>query len=275
MTHWQDYKDSEHPNTVAGALRLLPELYSPQLGNLRSILVHLPPSYHSDTDKRYPVVYMQDGENLFDQQVAFGDEWNVDETLYQLVNEGLEVIVVGIPSRDERLDEYSPFFDQSYGGGKGDAYLAFIVETVKPIIDADFRTQPQRSTTGILGSSMGGLISLYGYLTFSQVFGFVGILSPAIWFADNAMFAYLEGIQQLPKGKVYIDVGQQEVSDEPDADNQSAQYAELVHKLRDYFIDGGYSLGENLMFVEDEFGTHSEQDWARRLPDALRFLINP
>jgi predicted alpha/beta superfamily hydrolase len=216
---------------------------------------------------------MQDGQNLFDQQLAFSDEWGVDETLHELAKEGLEAIVVGVPSHDERLHEYSPFVDSTHGGGKGDAYLTFVVETVKPLIDEDFRTQPLRATTGILGSSMGGLISLYAFFHNAQTFGFAGALSPAIWFADNAIFSYLDSIEEPAEGKIYLDIGRQELSEQPDARYQSAQYAELVRQLRDRLIAKGYSIGNDLMYVEDAFGTHSEQDWARRLPDALRFLI--
>ncbi|MBC8170305.1 MAG: alpha/beta hydrolase [Anaerolineae bacterium] len=275
VREWQDYLNPDYPNTVAGSLRLLPIIHSPQLDNVRSILVHLPPSYHTDADRHYPVIYMHDGQNLFDQHLAFSDEWQVDETLLQLAEEGLEAIVVGIPTNDERLHEYSPFVDENYGGGKGLAYLEFISHTIKPIIDEDFRTQPQRSTTGILGSSMGGLISLYGFLHSAQVFGFVGAFSPAIWFADKALFAEFESLAQLPEGKIYLDMGHQEVSEHPEARQKSEQYTQLVRQFRDSLVAKGYSEGDNLMYREDEAGTHKEQAWARRLPDALRFLINP
>lgn len=267
MREWQIYTASD---AVAGSLRLLPEVYSPQLDNVRSILVHLPPSYHSEVDRRYPVLYMQDGANLFDQNLAFSDEWQVDETLHQLVHEGIEAIVVGIPTTDARLDEYSPFVDQNHGGGKGEAYLDFVMQTIKPIIDEDFRTLPEQATTGILGSSMGGLISLYAFFRKPEVFGFAGALSPAIWFADHALLHDLDQLEQLPDGKLYFDAGRRELDT---AAEKSAQYTLLVRHLRDKLVERGYHEGGNLKYIEDYEGTHSEQDWARRLPDALRFLL--
>src|SRR5688572_25830378 len=141
MREWQEYSKPTYPNTVAGLLRLLPEVYSPQLDNVRSLLVYLPASYHADTERHYPVIYVHDGQNLFDREAAFRDEWRIDETLLELADEGVEAIIVGIPGNEQRLDEYSPFVDRENGGGKGDAYLAFIVETVKPLVDKDFRTQ--------------------------------------------------------------------------------------------------------------------------------------
>jgi predicted alpha/beta superfamily hydrolase len=270
MREWQVYVDPNFPNTVAGALRLLPEVHSPQLNVTRSILVHLPPTYHQDTEKRYPVIYMHDGENLFDFELAQGDEWGVDETLFQLVEEGLEALVVGIPSNQQRLDEYSPFVDEKYGGGKGEAYLAYIVEVVKPIVDEDFRTLPQRATTGIIGSSMGGLISLYSFFHPSQVFGFVGVFSPALWFANQAMMDYVRNLAHIPDGKIYLDTGQHEL---PDSAEASAQHTQLVRDFGQLLLEKGFIQGQSLLYHEDEHGTHSEQDWARRLPDALRFLL--
>src|SRR5688572_17966548 len=176
---WDDYVAHEHADEHAhGSLRVMRQLESPQLGNARDITVYLPPSYSRNDGSRYPVVYMHDGQNLFDPRTSFAGEWNVDGTIDHASSEGIEAIVVGIPNFGaERCNEYSPFDDPKHGPGKGDAYIAFIVDTLKPIIDADFRTQPGHDATGIAGSSMGGLISLYAMFHRPDVFGFAGVMS--------------------------------------------------------------------------------------------------
>jgi predicted alpha/beta superfamily hydrolase len=205
------------------------------------------------------VLYMQDGQNLFDRGTAFGgEEWQVDETLEALAAEGLEAIAVGLPhAGDDRLSEYSPF---SYRRpGRGNDYLAFVVDTVKPLIDTAFRTQPDREHTGLLGSSMGGLISLYGFFHRPTVFGLVGSLSPALWYAGNAIYDFVRAAP-TPPGRLYLDHGSQE--------NSAARMARLLREK-------GYQDEADLRYVREPGGTHNEAAWARRLPDALRFLLRP
>jgi predicted alpha/beta superfamily hydrolase len=191
MANWQDYVWENNPGrTAAGHLRVLHDVWSPQLKNARDLLVYLPPSY-KHTGKRYPTIYMHDGQNLFDEATSFAGEWRVDETMDALEH---EAIVVGIANiSDQRIHEYSPFRMGWMGGGKGDLYLQFILETVKPLIDADFPTLPDRAHTGIIGSSMGGLISLYGYFRYPQAFGFVGALSPVCRTCALCTGAHLPG----------------------------------------------------------------------------------
>jgi predicted alpha/beta superfamily hydrolase len=190
-------------HTIVGTVRVLAQVYSPQLDNQRDILVYLPPGYE-ETDTRYPVVYMHDGQNLFDQATSYTCEWQVDETMELLSQAGYAAIVVGISNRGrERIDEYSPFVDPRHGGGKGRQYVDFIVETLKPAIDEQFRTLRDRTHTGIMGSSMGGLISLYAFACYNAVFGFVGIMSPSLWFADRAIFDVVKAAPFAP-GTIYI-----------------------------------------------------------------------
>src|SRR5215217_1626799 len=162
---WETYPavDDGGEHTVVGTMKMLRDVQSPELENVRDLIAYLPPSY-GDGERRYPVLYMHDGQNLFDQATSFGDEWRVDETMEELAGEGLEAIVIGVPNMgEERCEEYSPFVDAQAGGGCGDDYLEFLVRTVKPLVDRSFRTLPDRENTGIAGSSMGGLISLYGF----------------------------------------------------------------------------------------------------------------
>lgn len=148
-------------NTASENVKILSENFRiPQLKTTRKIWIYLPPDY-STSNKNYPVIYMQDAQNLFNHATSFSGEWKVDETLNQLFAEGQpDAIVVGIENGGtERLNEYSPWKNAKYGGGKGDAYTEFLAKTLKPYIDKSFRTLPQAKNTALIGSSMGGLIS--------------------------------------------------------------------------------------------------------------------
>lgn len=255
---WQDYQHEEH--TVVGSLKVKTELYSPQLKNGRQVLAYLPPSYESSS-QRYPVIYMHDGQNLFDALTSFAGEWGVDETMQALSREGLEAIVVGIPNNEKRQNEYNPYDNRRFGKGRGDAYVRYIVETVKPEIDSAFRTLPDNPHTGIMGSSMGGLISLYAYLQYPQVFGFAGAMSPAFWIAAQEIIRLIE---RLPRrdGKLYIDIGTGEMP-------RRTGMLPVVPRIVAHLKEKGY----HLKYVEERGGLHNEDAWRRRLPDALRFLL--
>jgi predicted alpha/beta superfamily hydrolase len=238
-------------------------------------LVYLPPSY-SQSDKYFPVIYMHDGQNLFDQSTSFAGEWQVDETMEALSHQGYEAIVVGIPNMaHQRLDEYSPFPEPRHSEGRGEAYLDFILETLKPLINRQFRTLPERAHTGIIGSSMGGLISLYAFFRYPEAFGFVGAMSPSLWFARGRIFSYLEEAALTP-GKIYLDTGTHEGTDFVADRLLSARlnpYRTTTHAMYDLLYHKGYRPGQDLLYVEEEGGLHHESAWARRLPEALQFLL--
>lgn len=275
--HYHDifYDTSRH--SVSGHLRIARELYSPQLDNKRDIIVYLPPTYHHST-RRYPVLYMHDGYNLFDEATSYTGEWHVDETMeYLAYHEQLEAIVVGIPNMGkERLNEYSPFVDPDYGGGKGGRYLAFIVDTLKPIIDRDFRTKPDKAHTGIAGSSMGGLISLFAFFQRPQTFGFTCVMSPSLWFADAAILRYA---QRAPfqDGKIYLDAGTREMGGAwPDQGllvARSRRYYGQVRLLKRILARKGYRPTVSLLHIEGKGDNHNETAWATRLPNAIRFFL--
>ncbi|MBC8100809.1 MAG: alpha/beta hydrolase, partial [Armatimonadetes bacterium] len=160
MTQWQIYTDTVTQHTVTGDVRVTRALHSPQLDNTRDIFVWLPPDYIT-SDRRYPVIYMHDGQNLFDAHVSNSGEWQADETMTALFAEGYAAIIVAVPNAGEaRRLEYSPYLNDSpllpIHDARGDRYLRFLIDTVKPLIDHDFRTLPAAASTGIAGSSMGG-----------------------------------------------------------------------------------------------------------------------
>jgi predicted alpha/beta superfamily hydrolase len=176
---------------------------------------------------------------------------------------GYEAIVVGIPNMgDQRLTEYSPFVDSVMGGGAGDRYLDFLTETVKPAIDRQFRSRPGRAHTGLAGSSMGGLLSLYGFFRPASVFGFVGVLSPSLWFAGGAIFSIVESAAYAP-GRLYLDIGALE----------GPEHVSRARRMRELIRAKGYRLGSELRWLESRCGRHDETSWGRRFARALPFLI--
>jgi len=245
-----------------GTLEVIRDVSSSALGNTRDVLVYVPSSY-AKGDKPFPVIYMHDGQNLFDPATSFAGEWGVDEALAKAPKKARRAIVVGLPNMGiDRIREYSPFIDARNGGGAGDAYLDWILGTVKPLIDSRYRTQSDREGTGIVGSSLGGLISLYAFFRAPQAFGFTGVMSPALWFADGAIFRFVEASTYV-RGRVYLDVGTRE----------GAGTLLLARRMRDLLQTKGYRTGKDFKWVEESGGMHNEMAWGRRLKKALPFLL--
>lgn len=181
-------------------------LDAPQLKTKKKIWVYLPKDYEKTTQK-YPVIYMHDGQNLFDAKTSYVSEWNVDETLDSI---NAKVIVIGIEhGGDKRIEELTPFPHAKYGGGKADDYLDFLVNTLKPHIDKTYRTKTSAKNTAIFGSSLGGLISFYAALKYPEVFGKVGCFSPAFWFNRNELNDLMQKTDKF-KTKIYFLCGDNE-----------------------------------------------------------------
>jgi predicted alpha/beta superfamily hydrolase len=243
-------------------LEVLPNFYSPQLDNRRDILVQLPPSYQH-SDRTYPVLYMQDGQNLFDPATSYAGDWKLAGILAAAARRRIEAIVVGIPHMgSQRVKEYSPFADPVEGDGAGDRYLDFLAETLKPVIDQRFRSRPGPRHTGIAGSSMGGLLSLYGFFRRPSIFGLAGVLSPSLWFAGEAIFSVVESAAYAP-GRLYLDIGALE----------GPEHVARARRMRDLLRAKGYRLNRDLRWLESRCGRHDEASWGRRFAQALPFLI--
>ncbi|OWY19980.1 T9SS C-terminal target domain-containing protein [Sphingobacteriales bacterium UPWRP_1] len=259
---WEDLGGGT-PHTAADNVQIISEdFYLPELDRYRRIWIYLPPDYET-SGKNYPVLYLQDGQNLFDAYYSFAGEWEIDESLNQLFNAGdYGAIAVGIDNGGSlRIDEYSPWVNTSYGGGDGDEYAEFIVNTLKPYIDTHYRTLPQREYTGIMGSSMGGLISLYAALQYQDVFGKAGIFSPSFWFADDC-YTQAETIGKQYNMRIYLLAGGLE------------GYSMVPDMLMMYntLLDSGFTPDELFYLVEPD-GTHSEWFWNREFPDAYQWLF--
>lgn len=226
------------------------------------IRVYLPPNYN-ETNKPYPVIYMHDGQNLFDDATSYIGEWGVDETLNSLFQKtGKGFIVVGIDNGGEaRIAEYTPWPHKKYGGGKGAFYIDFIVKTLKPMIDRKFRTKSKSKHTAIIGSSLGGLISYYGGLKHPETFGKIGALSTSFWFSDKVNDFTIKNAKQKST-KMYMLVGGKEGENMvPDQEHSK--------KL---LLENGFKA-KNLKTKMVPDGTHSERFWKAEFEEVVRWLF--
>ena len=202
---------------------------------------------------------MHDAQNLFDQKTAYAGEWNVDETLDSL---NANVIIIGIEHGNEkRLEELTPFKNLKYGGGNGNNYLDFIVQTLKPMIDRTYKTKPDKSNTAIFGSSLGGLISYYAVLKYPTVFGKAGVFSPSFWYS-NEIFELTKKTKKL-KAKIYFMCG----------DNEDAEMVTDLNKMV-YLVDSirCHCLALNKTEII-KGGQHNEKLWRTNFKKAYLWLF--
>ncbi len=236
--------------------------FMPQLDRFRRIWIYLPVDY-TGTDRHYPVLYMQDGQNLFDAATAAYGEWRVDETLDSLEKKNLPgVIVVGIDNgQGTRLNEYNPYDNAKYGKAEGNAYVDFLVKTLKPFIDSHYRTLPQSGNTAIAGSSMGGLISFYAALKYPQVFGKAGIFSPSFWIAPQLYDAVKNSSNMKNSLICFIAGGMESDSMVPD-----------MQRMYDLLLQKGIPAANMKITVVPD-GEHSESYWREEFPNVYLWLF--
>jgi metallo-beta-lactamase class B len=260
---WEGQATGGNSGTAAMNVSVISEdFFIPQFDRYRRIWIYLPPDYAIST-RRYPVLYMHDGQNLFDRSTSFSGEWEVDESLNRLFSQGDPgIIVVGIDNGgNSRIEEYTPWPNPQYGGGEGKKHIDFIVETLKPYIDEHYRTLPDQETTGIMGSSLGGLISLYAGIEHQDIFGRVGVFSPSLWFSPQAY------TQISDKGKDY-DIRFYLMAGKPESTTMEADMIALYNNL----LDAGFQPDELSLQLREE-GEHSEWFWAREFVNAYRWLF--
>jgi predicted alpha/beta superfamily hydrolase len=257
-------------HTLTGTLRLHHALESRFVGDARDVIVYLPPDYNSDLERRYPVLYLHDGQNLFDAATAFaGNEWGLDELAEELIRNGeiQPLIIVGIyNSGPQRIAEYTHVRDRRGRGGRAKAYARLIVEDLKPFIDSEYRTLADFANTGLGGSSLGGLVTLYLGLHFPHIFGRLIVMSPSVWWANRAILREVRKLRGKSEQKIWLDIGTCE-GQNPQACIKNAE------DLRDALTSKGWQLGRDLKFVEDEGAGHDEKAWGYRMRDALKFLF--
>jgi len=262
---WEDLSGSAGISTAASNVQILSNsFFIPQLNRYRKIWLYLPPDYQSTT-KSYPVLYMQDGQNLFDNLTSFAGEWHIDETLNTLHAQGnYGAIVVGIENGGtERLNEYSPWVNAQYGGGQGAAYMQFVAETLKPFIDTTFRTKPQSQFSALIGSSMGAFISTYGGVEYPDLFSKIGAFSPAFWFAQTELNSYVNTtIHNLNNFRIYFVAGT----------NEGATVVADAEQIKTTLESKGV-FSSNVFTKYDSYGTHSESYWSGEFAAAYQWLF--
>ena len=250
------------PSSATASVEILPPLKMTQLNRERVIRVYLPPDY-ARSDRQYPVVYMHDGQNLFDDATSYSGEWGIDESLDELAaTSDLALIVVGIDNGGEnRMNELSPWPNADVGDAEGEGYMDFIVNQLKPVIDQTYRTLGDRKNTAILGSSMGGLISHYAITHYPNIFSKAGIFSPSYWFSPEV---YDDTRERPPTddSRLYLMIGERE--GEESVDNLLTMEKELLE------------LGHppnNLHTEVVPDGEHHETLWRAHFAGAITWLF--
>jgi predicted alpha/beta superfamily hydrolase len=263
----------------SGSTLLVTQITARALHENRFLYIYLPSSYEFST-KRYPVFYFQDGQNLFDCIPVARQTWNLNQSLDHLATLGIEIIVVGVEhGHEDRIREYNPFIGEKLSNKATRLpYLEFLTHEVKPYIDQQFRTLPERTSTGIAGSSLGGLISLCGFIMYPDFFGMTASLSNWMWVRKDVTPERVYNLIQVlpsPPGRLVLDIGDLEYVDTliTGTDIHPDQLIVETRQLRDLLIQKGYVLNRNLLYVEVNNGRHTELDWGKRIEGYLHFLL--
>jgi predicted alpha/beta superfamily hydrolase len=259
------------------------QFHSEFLEHDRDVLVFLPPGYDDGSTpgftaavqdegsgRRFPVLYMHDGQNLFEAETAFnpGEHWRVGETATALIEAGRiePLIIVGIYNTGEaRIEEYTPTGDRKLGGGHADEYGRMIIEELKPLVDGAYRTRPDAASTGIAGSSLGGLVSLHLGFTHPQVFTRIAALSPSVWWDRKAILKTIREARSKPKLRLWVDMGTAE----------GRRGLDDARLLKAALVGLGFVENIDLRYAEYEGATHSEQAWSERVGPMLEWLFPP
>jgi predicted alpha/beta superfamily hydrolase len=237
------------------------------LGNRRDIAVWLPPGYH-DSRERYPVFYLQDGQNLFDPATAFaGQDWRAGATADEMTakNEIRPVILVGVYHTGvHRISEYTPTRDRRRRkGGKADRYARMLAREIKPFIDREYRTLKGAANAAVGGSSLGALASLMGAMEYPRVFGAAAVISPSVWWDDRSILRFVCTHKGTARPRIWLDVGTAE----------GAGVVEDTRALRDALLEHGWRCGADLQYQEIEGAPHSETAWGARFGAVLAYLF--
>lgn len=256
-------KDKSPVSTASSNVTVLPfEFMLDDLDRQRTVRLYLPPDY-SSSSQSYPVLYMHDGQNVFDDATSDAGEWGVDESLNQLAqSSALRLIVVAIDNGgDYRMNEFSPWENTRFGEAQGKQYMDFIVDVVKPYIDNNYRTLADAQHTAIMGSSMGGLISHYAIHAYPQVFSKAAMFSPAYWYSPQ-VFAYTHEHKADPKARLYVMYGDKEGDGMiADTDRMQRQLTEQGHPR------------SQLQFKRVAGGEHNEKLWRNEFAEAIQWLF--
>jgi predicted alpha/beta superfamily hydrolase len=255
---------------VSSQLRKHEKFRSRFLRNQRDLTVYLPSVYDSEPRAHLPVLYLQDGQNLFDPRTSFlpGVYWGIGDTADRLIGSGAvqPLIIVGIYNAGRaRVNEYTPIKAPKHGGGRAERYSKFLLQEVMPFIQRQYRVATDPALTGIGGSSLGGLVSLYIGLKAPHIFGRIAALSPSVWWNQRWLHRFAENTRVEPRPRIWLDIGSKE----------GARIVQDVEQFRDVLVTKGWRLNKDLRYLRVEGGEHNEAAWAQRVGPLLQFLYPP
>lgn len=256
-------------HTLTGDIRFHRGFHSRFLPTDRDLIVYLPPGYDKNVRQRYPVLYMQDGQNLFDEATSFspGFERHLDERAEDLItkHEIRPLIIVGVYSTQlERINEYTPTTAaDSHRGGDADLYARMLVEEIKPFIDREYRTLPSRDNTGLGGASLGGLVSVYIGLKYPKIFGKLAVTSPAAYWHDEMIVPYVEQSKLRKLPRVFLSIGH----------GEPAIFLDSTRDLHQALVARGWKDGSNLSYRESPISQHRPGAWTAGVDLLLEFLF--
>ncbi|MCB1183194.1 phosphonate ABC transporter ATP-binding protein [bacterium] len=273
---WADGRPARRVDTISGDVTTHTV---PGFLDGRRVWVYLPPGYAAEGERRYPVLYMADGQNVFNDATSFVGEWRVDETLEELIPAGrvAPLIVVAVDhGGGARTREYTPWPSRiREGSGGGPDHLQAWIDVLKPWVDGRYRTRSGPAHTALAGSSLGGLMTLYGTFAHPEVFGRGAAFSPSLLIAGHPVFDLCATAPGRPD-PLYVDMGTREEGNRRDGDgNGTDDYVDALRRLADVLQERGYVGGWDLLVVEGEGDRHNEAAWAARFPAAVEFLFPP
>jgi predicted alpha/beta superfamily hydrolase len=255
-------------STLQSRLHKHTQFASRLIDEKHDFIVYVPQAFNDDPNRFFPVLFLHDGQNLFDPETSFikGNYWRVGEAADGMIAAGEvePLVIVGIYNNGpKRIDEYTPVEDRRLGGGKADAYGQMVVEELRPFVARTYRTLAGAENCGMGGSSLGGLVTLYLGMRYPEVFGKLAVLSPSVWWRDRVILRYVEQIRQKTSQKIWLDIGT----------NEGRRALPDARALKRLLLKKGWRPGKDLEYREIEGGKHTEYAWAERVAPLLKFLF--
>jgi len=231
-------------------------------------IVYVPQAFNDEPNRFFPVLFLHDGQNLFDPETSFikGNYWRVGETADTLIASGEvePLVIVGIYNNGEkRIDEYTPVEDRRLGGGKADAYGQMVVEELRPFIARQYRALAGSENCGMGGSSLGGLVTIYLGMRYPEVFGKLAVLSPSVWWRDRVILGFVDRLRQKTGQKIWLDIGT----------NEGKRALPDARAFKRMLVKKGWRPGKDLEYREIEGAQPNENAWAERVGPLLKFLF--